>query len=55
LEQTDNQFARDNGLQDFIAKIVADGSDIFGYTKFAVKDAQRSLAMKEVLRLYGEK
>jgi phosphate starvation-inducible PhoH-like protein len=54
LNQTDNQFARDNGLLDFIDKIVDDGSDIFGYTKFAAKDAQRSIAMKEVLRLYGE-
>jgi phosphate starvation-inducible PhoH-like protein len=54
LNQTDNQFARDNGLLDFIDKIVADGSDIFGYTKFAAKDAQRSVAMREVLRLYGE-
>jgi phosphate starvation-inducible PhoH-like protein len=54
LNQTDNQFARDNGLLDFIDKITEDGSDIFGYTKFAAKDAQRSIAMKEVLRLYGE-
>lgn len=54
LKQTDNQFARDNGLLDFIAKLTADGSDLFGYTEFAAKDAQRSAAMKEVLRLYGE-
>ena len=55
LEQTDRQFAKDNGLIDFVDKITSDGSDIFGYTKFAIKDAQRSIAMKEVLRLYDEK
>lgn len=54
LGQTDRQFAHDNGLIDFIDRITADGSDVFGYTKFEMKDAQRSLAMKEVLRLYGE-
>ena len=54
LNQTDRQFAHDNGLLDFIDKMTADGSDIFGYTKFATKDAQRSIAMKEVLKLYGE-
>ena len=54
LNQTDRQFAHDNGLLDFIEKVTQDGSDVFGYTQFAMKDAQRSIAMKEVLRLYGE-
>lgn len=55
LKQTDKQFAQDNGLLDFIEKMKSDSREsVFGHVHFAAKDIQRSLAVKEVLRLYGE-
>jgi phosphate starvation-inducible protein PhoH and related proteins len=54
LNQTDKQFAHNNGLADIINRIKDSSSNVFGLVKFSVKDAQRSLAMKEVLKLYGE-
>jgi phosphate starvation-inducible PhoH-like protein len=56
LKQTAKQFAHDNGLLDFIERMKSNTSisSVFGHVHFAQKDIQRSLAVKEVLRLYGE-
>jgi phosphate starvation-inducible PhoH-like protein len=55
LKQTDKQFSNDNGLLDFVERMKAESSaSVFGHVHFAQKDIQRSLAVKEVLRLYKE-
>jgi phosphate starvation-inducible PhoH-like protein len=54
LNQTDKQFFNNNGLHDFIERMSVNKSDIFGHVDFARKDIQRSKAVSEVLKLYGE-
>jgi len=54
LQQTDRQFSKNNGLIDFINKIKKSDSNVFGHVEFAGKDIQRSIAVREVLKLYGE-
>ena len=54
LEQTDRQFTKDNGLIDFTRRLSASSSNVFGYVEFHGKDIQRSIAVREVLKLYSE-
>jgi phosphate starvation-inducible PhoH-like protein len=54
LNQTDKQFFNNNGLHDFIERMSASDSAIFGHIDFIRKDIQRSKAVAEVLKLYGE-
>ena len=53
LDQTDKQFVHNNGLLDIMSRIKNCGSDLCGVVEFQMRDAQRSTAMKEVLRLYS--
>ena len=53
LDQTDKQFVHNNGLLDIMSRIKNYGSDLCGVIEFQMRDAQRSTAMKEVLRLYS--
>jgi phosphate starvation-inducible PhoH-like protein len=54
LQQMDRQFKLNNGLSDVLERITSSKNSFFGYTEFSSKDVQRSLAVKEVLNLYGE-
>jgi phosphate starvation-inducible PhoH-like protein len=54
LNQIDKQFRGDNGLQDITEKIGNKSQSIFGYVHFNQRDTQRSKAVREVLKLYGE-
>ena len=54
LQQTDRQFTKNNGLLDFIERMKTNDSDVFGHVEFAGRDIQRSKAVREVLKLYGE-
>jgi phosphate starvation-inducible PhoH-like protein len=54
LKQLDRKFEKDNGLRDFIKRLETNNSLIFGHVEFAGKDIQRSVAVREVLKLYGE-
>jgi phosphate starvation-inducible PhoH-like protein len=54
LKQLDRKFEKDNGLRDFIKRLETNDSLIFGHVEFAGKDIQRSVAVREVLKLYGE-
>lgn len=54
LQQTDRPFAKDNGLNDFIARLASDENKMFGFVQFATRDVQRSAIVKEVLKLYNE-
>lgn len=54
LRQADRSFIKDNGLNDFIARLVASDSKMFGLIQFAARDIQRSPIVREVLKLYGE-
>lgn len=54
LNQTDRQFKNNNGLTDIVAKIKSSNSGVFGLSEFTTRDVQRSQAVKEVLKLYGE-
>ena len=54
LQQTDRQFSKESGLIDFIERLQKSNSNLFGYVAFNGKDSQRSAAVREVLKLYGE-
>jgi len=54
LNQTDRQFKVNNGLTDIVAKIKLSKSDVFGLAGFSTRDVQRSRAVSEVLKIYGE-
>ena len=54
LGQTDRAFMKNNGFLDILSRTKQQGSKLSGVVEFSIKDAQRSTAMKEILRLYGE-
>lgn len=54
LNQNDRKFASDNGLKDFVSRLVASRSDRMASVQFAYKDIQRHPVVREILCLYGE-
>lgn len=54
LQQTDKQFSANNGLIDFVERMKTGNSRVFGQVEFVGRDIQRSVAVREVLKLYGE-
>lgn len=54
LHQMDRKFNADNGLRDFIDRLVQTGSNTIANVAFARRDVQRHPVVAEVLKLYGE-
>lgn len=54
LNQLDRKFANDNGLRDFIDRLVANSSKSIAKVDFGRRDVQRHPVVAEVLKLYGE-
>jgi len=54
LRQMDRKYTSDNGLQDFIARLTATGSNTIATVDFTRRDVQRHPVVAEVLKLYGE-
>lgn len=53
LAQHDRGFEH-NGLKDFVAKLKARNSDMFGLVEFQRKDVERHAAVSAVLEIYGD-
>ena len=54
LNQLDRKFVNDNGLRDFVDRLVEAGSSAIDHVNFGRKDVQRHPVVAEVLKLYGE-
>ena len=54
LQQMDRKFNSENGLRDFIDRLMKSNSNSIANVAFARKDVQRHPVVAEVLKLYGE-
>lgn len=54
LQQRDRKYVSDNGLNDFMERLAAQGSNRISVVQFARKDVMRHPVVEEVLSLYGE-
>lgn len=54
LNQHDRQYAKDNGLKDFLERLASSDSDRIGVVNFNGNDIQRHPVVAEVLKMYKE-
>jgi hypothetical protein len=54
LKQKDKQFIDDNGLTDFLMRMMESDTDLIKSIQFDRSNVERSEVVSEVLRLYGE-